>query len=46
MMALELLDELAEWGLHPPLLTADAGYGHVSAAQTLHDLARPKGFEP
>ncbi|WP_422768975.1 IS701 family transposase [Plantactinospora sp. WMMC1484] len=30
MMALEMLDELAGWGLHPPLLTADAGYGQVA----------------
>ena len=30
LMALEMLDELAGWGLHPPLLTADAGYGQVA----------------
>ncbi|WP_406075998.1 IS701 family transposase [Micromonospora sp. NBC_01638] len=30
MMALEMLDELAGWGLRPPLLTADAGYGQVA----------------
>ncbi|RKR86688.1 SRSO17 transposase [Micromonospora pisi] len=30
MMALEMLDELAGWGQHPPLLTADAGYGQVA----------------
>lgn len=30
LMALEMLDELAEWGLCPPLLTADAGYGQVA----------------
>jgi SRSO17 transposase len=30
LMALEMLDELAEWGLRPPLLTADAGYGQVA----------------
>jgi SRSO17 transposase len=29
MIALELLDELAGWGLHPPVLTGDAGYGQV-----------------
>lgn len=29
-MALEMLDELAAWGLRPPLLTADAGYGQVA----------------
>jgi SRSO17 transposase len=30
LMALEMLDELAGWGLYPPLLTADAGYGQVA----------------
>ncbi|MEV4496175.1 transposase [Micromonospora arborensis] len=30
MLALEMLDELAGWGLRPPLLTADAGYGQVA----------------
>jgi SRSO17 transposase len=30
LMALEMLDELAGWGLRPPLLTADAGYGQVA----------------
>lgn len=30
LMALEMLDELAGWGLAPPLLTADAGYGQVA----------------
>jgi SRSO17 transposase len=30
VIALELLDELAGWGLHPPVLTADAGYGQVA----------------
>jgi SRSO17 transposase len=30
LMALEMLDELARWGLAPPLLTADAGYGQVA----------------
>ncbi|SCL47719.1 SRSO17 transposase [Micromonospora eburnea] len=30
LMALEMLDELAAWGLRPPLLTADAGYGQVA----------------
>jgi SRSO17 transposase len=29
MMALEMLDELAGWGLRPPVLVADAGYGQV-----------------
>jgi SRSO17 transposase len=28
-MALEMLDELSRWGHRPPLLVADAGYGHV-----------------
>jgi SRSO17 transposase len=30
MIALELLDELGEAGLHPPVLTGDAGYGQVA----------------
>ncbi len=30
MIALELLDELAGWDLHPPVLTGDAGYGQVA----------------
>ena len=30
MIALEMLDELAGWGLHPPVLTGDAGYGQVA----------------
>ena len=30
VIALEMLDELAGWGLHPPLLSADAGYGQVA----------------
>jgi SRSO17 transposase len=30
LMALEMIDELAGWNLHPPLLTADAGYGQVA----------------
>ena len=30
LMALEMLDELGGWGLAPPLLTADAGYGQVA----------------
>jgi SRSO17 transposase len=30
LMALEMLDELAGWGLRPPLLTADAGYGQAA----------------
>jgi SRSO17 transposase len=34
-LALEMLDELADWALHPPVLVADAGYGdnaHFRAA--------------
>jgi SRSO17 transposase len=30
VIALELLDELAGWGLRPPVLAADAGYGQVA----------------
>ncbi|GAB1644005.1 IS701 family transposase [Krasilnikovia sp. MM14-A1259] len=30
LMALEMIDELADWGLRPPLVTADAGYGQVA----------------
>ena len=30
-LALEMLDELREWGLSPPPLVADAGYGEVTA---------------
>jgi SRSO17 transposase len=30
LMALEMLDELAGWGLTPPVLVADAGYGQVA----------------
>jgi SRSO17 transposase len=30
MIALEQLDELAGWGLRPPVLAADAGYGQVA----------------
>jgi SRSO17 transposase len=29
-MALEMLDELGGWGLKPPVLIADAGYGQVA----------------
>jgi SRSO17 transposase len=29
VIALELLDELAGWGLAPPVLLADAGYGQI-----------------
>jgi SRSO17 transposase len=30
VIALEMLDELAGWGLAPPVLIADAGYGQVA----------------
>jgi SRSO17 transposase len=30
MIALEMLDELATWGLAPPVLAADAGYGQIA----------------
>jgi SRSO17 transposase len=30
VIALEMLDELAGWGLRPPVLIADAGYGQVA----------------
>jgi SRSO17 transposase len=30
-LALEMLDELRHWGLSPPALVADAGYGEIAA---------------
>ncbi len=30
-MAIEMLDELAEWGYRPPVVAADAGYGDITA---------------
>ena len=30
-LALEMIDELASWGLAPPLVAADAGYGEITA---------------
>jgi len=30
-MALEMIDELIQWGRTPPVLTADAGYGDTTA---------------
>ena len=33
-LALEMLDELREWGLSPPPVVADAGYGEVTAFRT------------
>lgn len=32
--ALEMLDELRIWGLHPPLICADAGYGENGSFRT------------
>jgi len=37
-MAIEMLDELAEWGYRPPVVAADAGYGDTTAFRlALHD---------
>ncbi|MEO9247474.1 IS701 family transposase [Citricoccus nitrophenolicus] len=33
-LALEMLDELASWGLAPPLICADADYGEIGAFRT------------
>ena len=42
LMALEMIDELAGWGLRPPLLTADAGYGQIAEfRQGLSDRGNP-----
>lgn len=30
-LALDMIDELAGWGLRPPLVSADAGYGEITA---------------
>ena len=30
-LALEMIDELASWGLRPPVVVADAGYGEITA---------------
>ena len=30
-LALEMIDELASWGLRPPVAVADAGYGEITA---------------
>lgn len=30
-LALEMIDELREWGLEPPVVLADAGYGEITA---------------
>lgn len=41
-LALDMLDELAEWGLRPPLVATDAGYGEVTAfRQGLDDRQIP-----
>ncbi|MFI6847288.1 transposase [Kitasatospora sp. NPDC050467] len=40
-LAVEMLDQLATWGLVPPVVVADAGYGdnaHFRAARDEHDL--------
>jgi len=29
-LAIEMLDELAEWGLRPPVVVSDAGYGEIT----------------
>lgn len=42
IMAVEMLDELAHWGLTPPVVVADAGYGdnaHFRAALEERDLS-------
>jgi SRSO17 transposase len=33
-LALDMLDEAAGWGLRPPLVCADAGYGEITAFRT------------
>jgi SRSO17 transposase len=41
-LALDMIDELGEWGLVPPLVCADAGYGEVTAfRQGLDDRRTP-----
>jgi SRSO17 transposase len=41
-LALEMIDELGEWGLVPPLVAADAGYGEITAfRQGLDDREIP-----
>jgi SRSO17 transposase len=41
-LALDMLDELAQWGLRPPLVVADAGYGEITAfRQGLDDRQIP-----
>jgi SRSO17 transposase len=41
-LALDMIDELAEWGLRPPLVGADAGYGEITAfRQGLDDRQIP-----
>jgi SRSO17 transposase len=41
-LALDMIDELAAWGLRPPLVCADAGYGEITAfRQGLDDRQIP-----
>ena len=41
-LALDMIDELAEWGLVPPLVGTDAGYGEITAfRQGLDDRQIP-----
>jgi SRSO17 transposase len=41
-LALDMIDELREWGLVPPLVCADAGYGEITAfRQGLDDREIP-----
>jgi SRSO17 transposase len=48
-LAIEMLDELAEWGLRPPVVVADAGYGEITefrqalAARELPFVLQVKG---
>src|SRR5690606_1532923 len=42
MLAVEMLDQLADWGLRPPVVVADAGYGdnaHFRAALEERELS-------
>jgi SRSO17 transposase len=41
-LALDMIDELDDWGLRPPLVCADAGYGEITAfRQGLDDRGVP-----
>lgn len=33
-LALEMIDELTSWGVHPPVIVADAGYGDTGPLRT------------